>query len=98
MDILFMIYLGVGKILLFFGNKFAEMNELDGFIGKLLTCGLCGGFWVYTLLSFLLGEVYFRELFYVPILSQVASGAISSLLVQLISVGWKAQFETIIIE
>ena len=95
MSLSFLIYLLVGKLLLFFGNKFAEDNNLDGYIGRLLTCGLCGGFILYSVLSVLLGEILLREQFYVPILSQVVTGGLSSLLVHLVSLGWQAQFEVI---
>lgn len=99
MSVSYLIYLIVGKALIFFGMKFAEDNEIGSkFIRKLLSCGLCWGFWVYGILSFLLGEVLFRELFYFPIVSQLITGGISSLIVHLISVGWKEQFLTVNIE
>ena len=94
----FLIFILVGKVLTFFGNKFAESNQLTGFIGRLLTCQLCSGFWAYSLLSLLLGEYLFLDFFYVPVLSEVATGGIVSLLVHFIVLGWKSQFEVITIE
>jgi hypothetical protein len=99
MEISYLIYLIVGKVLIFFGMKFAEDNEIGNrFIRNLLSCGLCFGGWIFTALSFFLGVVLFRELFYFPIISQIFTGGISSLIVHLISVGWKEQFLTINIE
>lgn len=96
MEISYLIYLLVGKVLIFFGMKFAEDNEIGSkFIRTLLACGLCWGFWVYSGLSFLLGEHLFSDYFYVPVVSQLVTGGISSLLVHLVSVGWKEQFSII---
>lgn len=98
MSISFLLYVVIGKVLIFLGEKFASGNELKGFIGRLLTCGLCAGTWVYTIMSLLLGEVLFREIFYVPVFSEIATGGIVSILVHLIHQGWKSEFEIITIE
>lgn len=94
----FILYIAIGKLLIFFGNKFVEDNQINGFIGRLMRCGLCWGFWVYTLLSLLLGEVLFLDFFYVRGLSELITGAFVSFFVHLISLGWRAQFEIIIVE
>lgn len=94
----FIVYVAVGKLLIFFGQKFADGNNItEGFIGRLLTCGLCWGFWVYTILSLLLGEIIFPDFFYVPVLSHIITGAATSLLVHLASLGWKEQFGILVI-
>ena len=96
MSVSYLIYLVVGKVLIFFGMKFAEDNEIGNkFIRNLLSCPLCWGLWSYTALSFLLGEVLFRDLFFFPIVSNLITGGISSLLVHLVSVGWREQFSVI---
>ena len=99
MEISYLIYLIVGKVLIFFGMKFAEDNEIGSkFIRTLLSCDQCVGIWVYGVLSFLLGVVLFREILFFPVLSNLFTGGISSLLVSLISAGWKEKFLTINIE
>lgn len=99
MSVSYLIYLIVGKALIFFGMKFAEDNEIGSkFIRKLLSCGLCWGFWVYSLLSLLLGERLFVEFFYIPVISELATGGIVSLIIHLITLGWREQFEVITIE
>ena len=96
MSVSFLIYLLAGKVLIFFGMKFAEDNEIPiKFIRTLLSCPICWGFWVYGVLSFLLGEQLFWEIYYVPIVSELVTGGISSLIIHLISVGWKEQFTII---
>lgn len=91
----FLVFVLVGKVLIFLGDKFARANDLTGFMGRLLTCGLCSGTWAYTILSLLLGERLFVEYFYVPLLSEIVTGGITSILVHLIHEGWKSQFEII---
>jgi len=95
MSVNFLIYLLVGKLIIFFSMKFVGDIEVFGFVKKLLSCDLCWGFWVYSLLSFLLGEHLFVEIFYVPLLSEVTTGGLSSLLTHLITLGWKSKFEVI---
>lgn len=95
----FLVYVIVGKILMYFSMKFARDNGITkGFIGRLLACGQCWGFWLYSLLSLLLGERLFIEFFYVPFISEVITGGITSLIVHLITLGWREQFEVITIE
>ena len=81
----FVLFLLIGKILVFFGMKFAEDNGItknDTFIGRLLRCDLCWGFWVYSLLSLLLGVTLFSEHIYVPLLSELWTGGLTSFAVQ----------------
>ena len=95
----FIVFVVVGKLLIFFGQKFAEGNNItEGFIGRLLACGLCWGFWVYTALSLLLGEIIFPDFFHVPVLSNVITGAATSFFVHLVSLGWREQFGIIVVE
>lgn len=99
MTVSFLLYLFVGKVLLFFAMKFAEGNGITtGYIGRLLSCDLCGGFVIYGLLSLLMGEILFRDYYFVPIVSQIITGGISSLMVALIHSGYKSRFEVLVIE
>ena len=99
MTVAYLIYVLAGKLLIFFGMKFAEDNEIGyKFIRNLLSCDLCWGFWVYGLLSFLVGEPLFVEYFYVPVLSQLVTGGFTSLLVHLVTLGWNVKFSVITIE
>lgn len=49
-------------------------------------------------LSFVMGEVLFRDLFYIPIVSEVGTGLLTSLLMHLLTLGWKSKFEVIVVE
>ena len=95
----FLIYLFVGKLFIYLGMRFASSNNLTkGFIGKLFACDECLGVWVYGILSFLLGEHLFSEYFYVPFISELVTGGLSSIIIHLTSLGWKQKFEVIVIE
>ena len=99
MEVSYLLYLLVGKVLIFFGMKFAEDNEVkNNFIKNLLSCSLCWGFWAYGITSFAMGEVLFSDYYYFPIFSQLVTGGISSLLVFLLETGWKSYFGVIVIE
>jgi hypothetical protein len=45
-----------------------------------------------------MGEVLFRDFFYVPVISEVITGGISSFLVHIFVLGWQSKFEVLIIE
>ena len=97
----FVLFLLIGKILVFFGMKFAEDNGItknDTFIGRLLRCDLCWGFWVYSLLSLLLGVTLFSEHIYVPLLSELWTGGLTSFAVHIFTLWWKTKFEIIVVE
>jgi len=95
----FLIYLLVGKFLIFFGMKFAEDNEIKFlFLKRLLSCGLCFGVWVYSVLSIVFDLSLFPEYMPHSLFSQVVTGMASSLFVHLVSVGWREQFSIIRIE
>lgn len=51
-----------------------------------------------TFLSFVMGEHLFGELFYIPFISELATGGIVSFAIHLFELGWKSKFEVIVIE
>lgn len=68
-------------------------------IEYLHSCDLCFGTWVYAFLSLfmqteLLSVLGFE---YVPVLSEIVTGGVISFIVHLISIGWKAKFEVIVV-
>ena len=101
-----LIYLLVGKLIIFMlqGFPFASIPLVgqlfkDGkFLYKLLSCDLCFGVWVYTVLSFWFGVNLFGEWFYIQIVSELISGAAISFFVHLVSIGWKDKFGQFVLE
>jgi len=45
-----------------------------------------------------MGEILFREVFYFPVVSELATGGLSAFLLHLIRIGWQTKFEVVIIE
>ena len=85
----------IGKILIYFWMKFPLPQFLNTkFIAGLHECGLCSGFWFFATLSALLRidllSSWF-EMFYVPGLSEIVTGAITSYVVHLLSIGFSEQ-------
>jgi hypothetical protein len=94
----YVIYLLVGRLLIFLGMKFPPLSESRlEFIKRQWTCGLCSGVIVYTILAFAMGEVLLKDIFYVPVLSELITGGISSFIMHLLVTGWKENFEVVVI-
>lgn len=95
----YILFLVVGRLLIFTGQKFASQNEIKiKFLNKLLSCSFCTGVWVYTIMSALLRYYVFEDLApYIPLLSELIAGCFSSALVFYLESGWKANHEVIVI-
>jgi len=101
----FLAYALVGKIGIWFLQQF-PISSLpiigkffrDGKLAEWYKCDLCLGTWVYWALAFVFQIVFFREFFYLIILSELVTGAFTSLIVHLISIGWNEKFGTIVLE
>ncbi len=97
----------IGKLIIFLLQKFptshlpliGRLFEEEKFLGNLFSCDLCLGFWVFSGLSFITNVNVTGELFvYIPILSEIITGAIVSFIMHLISAGWEARYKNIVIE
>lgn len=96
MDIKFLVFVLIGEIFIYLGMKFPPFSESRfSFVKRLWTCSECSGVWVFTFLSFVMGEVLFRDLFYIPVISELATGGLVAFACHLIEVGWKTKFEVI---
>lgn len=91
----------VGRVAVYIGGKFPLPLFLERIekIKRLHECPLCFGVWVYGFLSLfmqmdLLTGLGFQ---YVPFVSEVVTGSCMSLLVHLIVLGYKTQFEVIVV-
>jgi len=100
----YLAFAGIGRVFIWLIQKF-PFPDLP-FIGKLFkdklleqlfSCDLCLGVWVYTVLSWLTNinvELGLSS----KILSYIITGAITSFLMHLITVGWNTKFSTYYIE
>ena len=89
----FIVYLGVGKLLIYLGQKFIVSNTQDGFIRRLFECDLCLGTWIYVILALAFRIVIFEDIYgYVPLISEIVTGAVATFGMHLLSLGWKMKF------
>jgi hypothetical protein len=101
-----LVYVLVGKLIVFISQKFpfqkvpliGRLFEEGKFLEELLSCDLCVGVWVYTFLAFFFSVNLFEEWFYVIGLTEFLVGAVTSFIVHLISMGWKAQYSVFVVE
>jgi hypothetical protein len=94
----YLLFLLSGRLLIFFGNKFIKDNTKNKFINNLLSCNLCSGFWIYSLLSWATGYYVFTDwISYVPAVSEIIAGSFSAYLVYLVENGWRALHEVIVV-
>jgi hypothetical protein len=68
------------------------------FLSDLHECDLCSGVWIYCILSLFGVDIIQNTLGYnVPLLGNLVTGAITSFVVHIFSLGWKAKFEVVVI-
>ena len=95
MSVEFLLYVAVGKLMIYLAQKsLSNVQSLE----KLVSCDLCVGVWIYTILSGLfqirlLEDVYW----YVPLVSELITGSIVSYLVHLLTIGFKEKHLPVIV-
>ena len=68
-------------------------------IKKLHDCDMCFGVWVYSILAGFL-QIDILELlgfWYVPLVSEILVGIVTSFLVHIFIIGWKAKFDVVVV-
>ena len=99
-------FLLVGRLVVFVLQKFplqkvifiGRLFEEGKFLEQLFECDLCLGFWLYSTLSFIYDVNLVTELGYVVIISNILTGALSTFVVHLLSIGWKNKFGVFLVE
>ena len=104
--IFYIFYAGLGKLFIFLIQKSPYMKFIIGFfkgrskefLEELFGCDLCLGVWVYFFLALLFQyanvDVNILDIPNAPIISAIITGAITSFVVHLISLGWRDKFST----
>ena len=105
----YVIFLLVGKLLIYVGQLFYRSccvkqiylspnatQHKKGFFEKLFECDLCLGVWIYGILALGTG-INVEVLPYAMLLSELITGCVSSFLMHLLTLGWKAKFEVVVI-
>jgi hypothetical protein len=102
MRIEYIIFVLIGRLLIFFAQKFFKQNELEKrtfpFVQRLFSCNLCLGVWAYTILAFIFRLNALNELPYIPVLTELITGCVTSYLVHVIEMGWRSENEVIVIK
>lgn len=94
----FAVYLGIGKLFTYIGQKFVADATNSVLLNKWASCDLCSGFWIFTALSYFLKVYAFLDITtYIPFLSELITGATASLAMHLISIGWREKFNVLVI-
>jgi hypothetical protein len=95
-------YCVVGRILIYIIQKASlsylpliKSDKWKGFLTQLFGCDLCLGVWIYTLLAWFLNVNVLYEYVYVPVISEIITGMITSFLVWLVRNGWSSQFQIV---
>lgn len=87
-------YIFVGKLSIYFIQIFPPIKFLYKwkYLEELFSCDLCIGTWIYAFYAYFFKINFMQEWFYVPVLSEIITGAVVSFLVHLASIGWKDKF------
>jgi len=87
----FVFIAGVGRVLIYLVQNFANSLELPNFFKKLFECDLCLGFWTYfslvTFFNINIGNLY------IPLVSEVLTAGFLSYVVHLVVIGFKVKFD-----
>jgi hypothetical protein len=94
----FLMFAGVGKLLMYLLKKFpptVDIAKKNKYTLRLLECDLCLGVWIYAALSFLVNyTVYFNG----NLFGYFLTGCITSFLVWIFSTGWDDHFRNIVVK
>jgi hypothetical protein len=74
------------------------MKKIEWFV-ELHNCDFCSGIWVYSVLSFFMGMdlLELTGFGYIPIIGAGVTGILVSWLMHLLTLGWKAKYEIVVI-
>ena len=98
----YLFYGAIGKLLIYlvqkspYGNfigKIIGREDVRRFLQELLSCDLCLGVFVYAILAWIMKTNIIN--IYVPVVSELITGAGMSFIVHLLSIGWREKFSII---
>lgn len=91
-------YLAVGKLIIYIVQKFVSDATKIELLNKWASCDLCSGVWIYTALALFFRITILSDvLIYVPFVSEIVTGCVSSFIVHLITIGWREKFNVVVI-
>jgi hypothetical protein len=97
-DVQIVLLVLIGKVCIYTIQKFPLVQKIKmPFLNQLFNCNFCLGVWVYFFLAAIFRVALFRTVFYFPVVSELATGAMISLAVHLFSIGWSEWFGTLVV-
>ena len=96
-------YAVLGKLLIYLWQLFPipepKKTYISQVIYKLHQCDLCSGFWIFGGLALIFGIDIIQDTFgyTVQFAGELITGAITSYVVHIFSIGWKTKYEVIVI-
>lgn len=88
----------LGKLLMYVFRKQPLSKRLrqNKTMEELISCDLCLGVWVYSILFGIFRQDFLQGyITYLPVVSELISGIVTSFVAYLVTSGWKANFEVI---
>jgi hypothetical protein len=97
-DVQLVLLMLTGKVCIYTIQKFPLVQKIKmPFLNQLFLCNFCLGVWVYFFIASVFHVALFRSVFYCPIISELATGAMVSLVVHLFSIGFQEMFGSLVI-
>src|SRR3990167_10104868 len=92
-------YILIGKLFIYLFQQFPLQNiTKNKTLLYLHNCDLCSGVWIYSVLAFVF-QISFLEIWgleNLPFIDETLLGGITSFIMHIFSLGWKAKFETVV--
>jgi hypothetical protein len=97
-DVQLILLILTGKVCIYTIQKFPLVQKIKiDFLNQLFNCNFCLGVWVYFFIASVFHVALFRSVFYCPVISELATGAMVSLVVHLFSIGFQDFFGTLVV-
>ena len=94
----FVLYLAIGRLIIYIVQKFVSDATRIELLNKWASCDLCSGVWIYSALAYFMKINIFSDIMpYVPFVTEVITGVTCSMIVHLLVLGWKSEFEVVVI-
>ena len=96
-----LVFILLGRVAIYLWQSFHLPDFLNNMrtIRYLHGCDLCSGVWAYSILSGLLQIDILEPLgfWYVPLVSEILVGMVTSFIVHIFVIGWRAKFDVVVV-
>ena len=96
-----LVFILLGRVIIYLWQNFPLPQFLRNIktIEYLHNCDLCSGVWAYSILAGLMQMDLLEPLgfWYVPLVSEILVGMVTSFIVHIFVIGWKAKFDVVVV-